>query len=496
MKIVIVGGGTAGWTTAAMFVKHTTDYDVTVIESSKIGIIGAGEGSTGSLPWFIRHPWPDNSISEIDFLRKTKGTIKLGINFKNWKGDGTNKYSPIHASETDGQSIDAAFLASILKYGRGDMSSLHALLMDDNLGTFVKNGSKIVQGLGNHAYHFDGVEVGKYFKEWCTKRGVKHIDSEVDDTTFDENEFLKSIKLSNGETIESEFWFDCSGFNRVLMSKTKNKWISYKDNLPTNTAIPFSTDISSKIVKFETEATALDSGWMWKIPLQQRHGCGYVYCDGFTNETKAVDELEKHLGHKVEPIKTIKFEPGRYEKIWYNNIVAVGLSSHFLEPLQATSIHISLTSIAQLLLHRLRGDTPYYKDANKYNEILNIIIDDYKDLVQMHYLTKRQDTPFWKFVTNELIITDRNKEFIDIAKHRVINTLDMPVMYGTAGYPIWCHILENAGLYNKDIILKELHKFRSYDKGMLELDKLKMKYKKLKMDLVSNEEFFKYLKIQ
>jgi hypothetical protein len=149
-----------------------------------------------------------------------------------------------------------------------------------------------------------------------------------------------------------------------------------------------------------------------------------------------------------------------------------------------------------LLLHRLRGDVPYYKDADKYNEILNIIIDDYKDLVQMHYLTKRQDTPFWKFVTNELIITDRNKEFIDIAKHRVINTLDMPVMYGTAGYPIWCHILENAGLYDKDIILKELHKFGSYDKGMLELDKLKMKYKKLKIDLVSNEEFFKYLKIQ
>ena len=495
MKIVIVGGGTAGWMTAAMIVKHTTDNDVTVIDSSKIGIIGAGEGSTGSLPWFIRHPWPDNSVTELDFLRKTKGTIKLGINFKNWKGDGTNKYSPIHASETDSEFMDTAFLGAIVRYGRGDYSSLHALLMEDNLGTFKKENGRIVQGLGNHTYHFDGVEVGKYFKDWCTARGVTHIDSEVDDVQFDEKEFLKSIKLSNGQTIESEFWFDCSGFNRVLMSRTKNKWISYKEYLPTNTAIPFSTDISSKTVKFETEATALDNGWMWKIPLQHRHGCGYVYCDGFTNENKAVDELEKHLGHKVEPIKKINFEAGRYDKLWYNNIVAVGLSSCFLEPLQATSIHMSLTTSAQLILNKLRGDKPYYKDADSYNNIVNIIIDDYKDLVQMHYLTKRQDTPFWKFITNELKVTDRNKEFFEISKHRLINGLDMPVMYGTAGYPIWCHILENAGLYDRDMALRELNKYGAYNKAMTEMDRLKMVYKRLKNEMVSNEEFFKYLKL-
>jgi len=495
MKIVIVGGGTAGWMTAAMIVKHTTDNDVTVIDSSKIGIIGAGEGSTGSLPWFIRHPWPDNSVTELDFLRKTKGTIKLGINFKNWKGDGTNKYSPIHASETDSDFMDTAFLGAIVRHGRGDYSSLHALLMEDNLGTFKKENGRIVQGLGNHTYHFDGVEVGKYFKDWCTARGVTHIDSEVDDVQFDEKEFLKSIKLSNGQTIESEFWFDCSGFNKVLMGRTKNKWISYKEYLPTNTAIPFSTDITSKTVKFETEATALDNGWMWKIPLQHRYGNGYVYCDGFTNETKAVDELEKHLGHKVEPIKKINFEPGRYDKLWYNNIVAVGLSSCFLEPLQATSIHMSLTTSAQLILNKLRVDKPYYKDADSYNNIVNIIIDDYKDLVQMHYLTKRQDTPFWKYITNELKMTDRNKEFFEISKHRLINGLDMPVMYGTAGYPIWCHILENAGLYDRDMALRELKKYGAYDKAMGEMDRLKMVYKRLKTEMVSNEEFFKYLKL-
>ncbi len=176
MKIVIVGGGTAGWITAAMFVKYTTDYDVTVIESTKIGIIGAGEGSTGTLPWFIRDKWPDNSINEIDFLRKTKGTIKLGINLVDWKGDGTQIYSPFHGSPTDTQSVDTAFLGSILKYNRGDLASIHSWMLKDKLTTFRKEGTRIVQHFQNHSYHFDGVEVGKFFKEWCTKRGVKHID--------------------------------------------------------------------------------------------------------------------------------------------------------------------------------------------------------------------------------------------------------------------------------------------------------------------------------
>jgi len=395
MKIVIVGGGTAGWIAAAMLLKYSVDSDVTVIESSKQGIIGAGEGSTGTLPWFIRDKWPDNSINEIEFLRKTKGTLKLGIKLQNWKGDGSYIYSPFHGSPTDTQSIDTTFYGSIIKYNRGDYSSLHSWLMDDKMTTYRKDfNGRYIPAFTNHSYHFDGVEVGKFFKEWCTKRGVKHIDSEVVDLTFDEREYLQSVKLENGQIIESNFWFDCSGFNRVLMSKTKNKWISYKDYLPTNTAIPFSTEVNSKTVKFETLAHALDAGWMWKIPLQHRNGCGYVFCDGFTNENKAVDEVQKLLGHHIDPIKTIKFEAGRYDKIWYNNIVALGLSSHFLEPLQATSIHIMIVSAANLIFHYLKGEVPYYEDREKYNKMCRFMIDDYTDLLQMHYLTGRQDTPF------------------------------------------------------------------------------------------------------
>lgn len=496
MKFVIVGGGTAGWITAAMIVKYTKDYDVTLIESTKIGIIGAGEGSTGALPWFIRDKWPDGSINEIDFLRKTKGTLKLGIRLQNWKGDGSYMYSPFHGSPTDTQSIDTAFYGSIMKFNRSDYSSIHSWFMDDKITTFKKDfNGRFTPAFPNHSYHFDGVEVGKFFKEWCLKRGVKCIDSEVEDLSFDEREYLESIKLKNGEIIESNFWFDCSGFSRVLVGKTKNKWKSFKENLITNSAIPFSTEISSKTVKFETLAHALDAGWMWKIPLQHRNGCGYVFCDHFINEDKAVDEVQKLLGHNIEPIKTIKFEAGRYEKIWYNNIVSLGLSSHFLEPLQATSIHITIMSAANLIFHFLKGEVIYFEDCNKYNSKINDIIDDYADLLQMHYLTGRQDTPFWKFVQNEIKITDRNQYLINLSKFRLPTSFDVQQNHGCAGYPIWCHILDNANLYDRSIMKEELNHFSKWDECIKQMDFMEKQYKKIKSDLISNEEFFKYLKI-
>lgn len=496
MKFVIVGGGTAGWITAAMIVKYTKDYDVTLIESTKIGIIGAGEGSTGALPWFIRDKWPDGSINEIDFLRKTKGTLKLGIRLQNWKGDGSYMYSPFHGSPTDTQSIDTAFYGSIMKFNRSDYSSIHSWFMDDKITTFKKDfNGRFTPAFPNHSYHFDGVEVGKFFKEWCLKRGVKCIDSEVEDLSFDEREYLESIKLKNGEIIESNFWFDCSGFSRVLVGKTKNKWKSFKENLITNSAIPFSTEISSKTVKFETLAHALDAGWMWKIPLQHRNGCGYVFCDHFINEDKAVDEVQKLLGHNIQPIKTIKFEAGRYEKIWYNNIVSLGLSSHFLEPLQATSIHITIMSAANLIFHFLKGEVIYFEDCNKYNSKINDIIDDYADLLQMHYLTGRQDTPFWKFVQNEIKITDRNQYLINLSKFRLPTSFDVQQNHGCAGYPIWCHILDNANLYDRSIMKEELNHFSKWDECIKQMDFMEKQYKKIKSDLISNEEFFKYLKI-
>jgi hypothetical protein len=153
MKIVIVGGGTAGWIVAATFIKYTKGHDVIVIESSKIPIIGAGEGSTGSLPWFVKTgsvagetSWAGGLVTEMDFLRKTKATLKLGIRMQNWKGDGSHYYSPFHGTPTDSNPIDSTFLTAILKYDKSHLSSLHSWMMDDKLSTFRKQNGRIVTG--------------------------------------------------------------------------------------------------------------------------------------------------------------------------------------------------------------------------------------------------------------------------------------------------------------------------------------------------------------
>jgi tryptophan halogenase len=504
MKIVIVGGGTAGWIATALFFKYTKGYDVTVVESSKHPIIGVGEGSADSLRWLINQPWPDNVINEMDFLKKTKGTIKLAINLVNWRGDGSRMYSPLFTTPSNRNPVDIVLLASILKYGRSDMGSMNSWIMKDNLATYDKKYKPPVlpySGLDlcGHAYHFDSYEVGKYFKNVCLAQGYKCIDAEVVDTEFDENEYLKNVTLSDGQKLEADLFLDCTGFNRVLMGKTKNKWISYKDNLPVNSAIPFSLPISSKTVKFETLAETMNTGWLWKIPLQHKNGCGYVTCDAFQTFEQSVSEIEKKLKQPIDASRNIKFDCGRYEKLWYKNIVAVGLSSHFLEPLQATSIHIAIHSSTNLVLHNLKSVESIRNEANvkRYNDRLGMVIDDYKDMLQLHYLSGRNDTDFWKWCRNEMKITDRNKEYIEISKHRLLNQYDVNEAYGIGGWNVWSHIFDNAGLFKKELIEAELDNFQRFrEYGAEDLKALTNLYEtKVKPMLATAEDFFKYLKV-
>jgi flavin-dependent dehydrogenase len=498
MKIVIVGGGTAGWITAAFLVKYTNFRDITLIESSNIPIIGAGEGSTGSLPWFVNgDPWQNDLVNEIDFLRKTKGTPKIGITLKNWKGDGTTYYSPLSTTRTRLNRIDTAFLGTILKDGNGNHASLGSYLLENKLSPILKRNGKTISDTIPYSYHFDGNEAGKYFKNICLKFGVNVIDSEVSDCSFDENGYITKLNLTNHSELSADLFFDCSGFSRVLVKKLKNDWISFKNNLPTNSAIPFSREINSKVVNFETLAETMKSGWFWQIPLQYRYGCGYVYSDDFQTFDECVIEMEKHLGQKIEPIKNIKFEAGRYDKIWNKNVVAIGLSSHFLEPLQATSIHIAINTLTIFILHFLKTKNSIYSETNlnNFNKLINSTIDDYRDLLQMHYLMGRQDTPFWKLAKNELTITEKNKELFELAKYRIPNTLDFNQNHGAVGWGLWTHMLDNVGLFDKNLIVEELKNYNKEAEALLEANNVKNNFDKIKNDLISASEYFKYLKI-
>jgi tryptophan halogenase len=462
MKIVIVGGGTAGWMAACMAANlnkllkndgSSTYYDITVIESSNIPIVGAGEGSTGLLMEYITKKFKNLGVTETDFLYETESTLKLGIRFKDWDGVGTEYLSPIQPTFSSGYNVDLDLLAFVM-HGHYADSSPAGYLMHNGLSSFYKTKTKTT---GTHSYHFDAHKVGKYLKKIALQNDIKHIDAEITDVNINTiTGECDSVRLKEtNELITSELWIDCSGFARLLSNKVGAGWVSYKDNLPVNSALPYIHKYeSNEDIKLETLAWAQPNGWMWQIPTQQRYGCGYVYCDYFTNADGALRELEQTTGRKIEPLRQMKFDVGRLENIWSKNVVAIGLSSGFLEPLQATSIHSSIVQCELLFNHFLYTDktkTTNPFSVARYNEFVGRMFDDFRDLLQVHYMTKRDDSEFWKFVRNDLKITDKTKYMIEMCKYRCPSMFDLDAYHGAAGWGVWCWTMIGLGYVDKTL---------------------------------------------
>lgn len=382
-KIVIIGGGTAGWLTALAVNKFWKNINLTVIESSKIGILGAGEGSTPNFGLMLNLL----DIDEKEFFNKTNSTIKKGLNFKNWTLD---KREPKHIFFNSTNNI-----------------------------TPQKN-----------AYHFDGRLVGQYFKEISIERGVNHIDNEVIDVEKI-NDKIHTILLNNNEKIENvDFIFDCSGFAKIIIEKTHNeKWISYKDYLSLNKAIGYFLPQNTKFKitdKTYTELVSMNCGWMWQIPLQHRWGCGYVFDNSFTTIEDAKREIEEYVGTEIKIQKIFEFNPGRFERSWIGNSVSIGLSYGFLEPLEATSLMSTIMQLKKLI------DINFDEDGrDEYNGFCGEVMEQNMFFIRYHYLCERFDTPFWRKsysmpIPKKLknILNEDNHMFLD-NDHQIITKLEL-----------------------------------------------------------------------
>jgi tryptophan halogenase len=475
MKIVIVGGGTAGWL-AALIISKTKprEHVITVIESSTIGIIGAGEGSTGTLTNIIQNLTGKYDCDEKDFVDSCDVTPKLGIEHKNWTGDGSSYLAPIDGSWTSNSPLDFMFMHTLANFDKSKwhLNSEDGFLIEQNKDTLSVNG-------GPQAYHFDAHKVGKYFKKVCGNT-VSHIDDEVLDSELDENGFLKSLILKSGEKIAGDFFIDATGFSKKLMNKLEVKWHSYKKNLPVDRAMPFLLDYEeNEIIKPVTTAWAQQSGWTWMIPTLNRRGCGYVFSSDFLSEDQAQAEMESQLGKKIKPIKFIKFESGRLEQLWYKNCMAIGLAAAFAEPLEATSIHttiMQLENFAQFFLKSNRNSTCEEKSIQLYNEKHLFMYDLIKDFLVVHYQGGRQDTEFWKYISSGEPLTDHARDIMNICKHRVPNSSLYPGIAGAAGWPLWSYILAGTGNLSKEVAKKELqlHRIEQY---------AEIEYKKMSADI-------------
>jgi tryptophan halogenase len=403
-NIVLVGGGTAGWLSALFVQKNFDDVKtITLIESEEIGILGAGEGSVGLLPIFLQ----SLDIDVYEFLAEVNGTPKLGISFENWNGDGTSYLHHFkHQNEFD--------ISKTIKEYYGYLYKNELDIKKHEVTSIVVDSAKTHPKLST-SFHFDAHLVAKYLRKIAESRGVVRVEGVVKSFNQKPNGDISEINLENGQCIKSNFVFDCSGFRRLIIGELfKTKWKDYSDILPVNSAIPFFLPQSNTEIKPHTRAIAMKYGWTWMIPLQNRWGCGYVFDDTYINSEEAKKEVEDFLGHNIDVNRTIKFKAGRYEDFCVNNCIAIGLSSGFTEPLEATAIMVIMFGLYAVMNVNKKCKT--FNDIRfkkEYNNYMSTLCDDTADFLQFHYLTKRNDTEFWKKVTQNPI---KSKHLIENIK--------------------------------------------------------------------------------
>lgn len=406
-KVVILGGGTAGWLTALLVQKIYSDYEIVLVESESIGILGAGEGT---VPHFV---------DVLDFLqipiyqivKECSGTFKLGINFENWNGDGRSFFhgflsSPqlseirtmndiniwMHAYEVD--SDEYKFTKKLAERG------FSSYVKEESADKVPKDVFNLKQ-LTNFGMHFDAKKLASFLARTAIFRGVTRKEGILKSVSNNDAGEISSIELESGEKIDLDFIFDCSGFARLLIGKHfKDKWVSYKKHLPMKAAVPFFIPYEGN-VKPQTDAIAMKYGWIWKIPVQGRYGCGYVYDSDYITKEQALEEAEQYFGHALESPKHFTFDPGSFENTVIKNCMAVGLSQSFVEPLEATSIWVQSENLIDFLMEDGINNTSDFV-RNEINFRARRRNETVMDFLSLHYMTKRTDSQFW--------IDQKNKE--------------------------------------------------------------------------------------
>ena len=406
---VIVGGGTAGWLTALLLRKNFPENKITLIESSNIGILGAGEGTTPHFPEFL----DEVEIDQIDFLKNTKATFKNGIKFTNWHGDGSYYFHPFGEGKFSLDNIpNEVVWHELVENKNFNNISITHLAAKQNKTLVYADDSNNLERLGNHAYHFDARLTAEYFKKVSLTRNVNLVDGEVVEFLQEETGEITGLKLNDGSVVSCNFVFDCTGLHRQIIDKVyKQEWCDYKESLPLNKALPFFIKNDSEVIPPYTEAIAMKYGWVWKIPVQGRYGCGYVFDSRHITDEEAKQEILDVFGDVDMPRpQPFSFSAGCFRNTWVKNCVAIGLSTGFIEPLEATSIWVSIMSLRELFDEYKDSlfDDSCYGEANKiaFNDYVYNLNIQIKDFIQLHYMTERTDTEFWKHYKEKNLISN------------------------------------------------------------------------------------------
>jgi tryptophan halogenase len=417
--VIIVGGGTAGWMTAAALSRFLTDgyTKVTVVESDAIGTVGVGESTIPQMRIFNR----TLGLDENEFVKKTQATFKLAIEFHNWGKLGDLYYHPFgpYGLDMEGVSFHAFWL-------RLDAMGEAAPLDDYSLQALAARQAKFMRGIdaGNsplsyiaYAFHFDAFLYARFLRGFAEERGVVRKEGKIVDVVQrSEDGFIQSITLESGEKLEADFFVDCSGFRGLLIEQTlKAGYDDWSHWLPNDRAVtvPCANGGARNAV---TRATARPAGWQWRIPLQHRIGNGHVYSSAHISDDEATATLLGNLdGEPLAEPWMLRFKAGRRKKSWVKNVCAIGLSAGFMEPLESQSIFLIQVGIARLLA--MFPDRRHSQvEVDRYNRTMQYEYERVRDFIVLHYnTTTRNDTPYWDYVRT-MQAPDTLTEKLDIFK--------------------------------------------------------------------------------
>ena len=413
-KTVILGGGSAGWLTALFVNKLYPTWEITVVEDPTKPPIIAGESGTTTFTSFLSYL----KIDIEDFIRKTNSTPKLGGRLKNWTREGSEFYHVLvtdhapwyedflqHVDEMPPIGISlGASIKEMYRHKEKDLYEAGCIAADIPLAEafyayyFIKENKVPVGSTNSHIpihpmWHFESRAAAEYFKITALDRGIKLIQGKYTHSTQLPSGDIKEIILDQHTKISADLFFDCSGFSRLLLGQALNEpLIDYTNYFPARSVVAWWDKPCACVT---TNANAMKYGWSWNINLQHRSGNGYIFDPDLISMDQAVEEAEKFYGYKIDPIANFTFVPGMVKNAWKNNVIGIGLSTGFLEPLEANGIQVIIEQLwAFQDLYRPGDKNP--QRPERFNQRVSALTDDVLDFLALHYRGHRRDTDFWK----------------------------------------------------------------------------------------------------
>jgi tryptophan halogenase len=420
-RIIVVGGGTAGWMTAAALVKLLPNrVDVRLIESEAIGIVGVGEATLPHIRAFNERL----GIDEADFMAATRATFKVGIEFNDWGAIGDSYIHPFGTFGYGAGEVDLHQYWLRLRQMGATVPDLQAFSLGVQVARRAKfqlpsaDLSSIASTFG-YAYQFDATLYAPYMRAIAEAAGARRTEGKVVEVNLDpESGDIASLRMEDGEIVEGDLFVDCSGFVSLLLGKTLSEpfedWSHWLLN-DRAVAMPCRTETALTPL---TTVSAMPYGWRWRIPLQHRTGNGYVFSSNFISEEAAADALVAAVeGEKIADPRVLRFKAGRRKRSWVKNCIAIGLASGFLEPLESTSIYLTQAAITGLIELFPDGEISDI-DRDEFNRLIDLEYDRIRDFLILHYhATVRNDTPYWDYVRT-MSVPDTLKDKMELFRRR------------------------------------------------------------------------------